>query len=170
MPGAGGSVADTAFTERVHDHIPRLMRLARRLVGSEDLAWDAVQESLLALWRASEPPVETRAWLARTVIHRSLHIRRTLRRRRHYEQRAADAIVGFSLVRDPARQLAVKTLRAEIQVALGRLPSGQLRAFLLREVEGLDYAEIAHRLSVPIGTIRSRLARARVALRDALRE
>jgi RNA polymerase sigma-70 factor (ECF subfamily) len=48
------------------------------------------------------------------------------------------------------------------------LPEGQRRAFVLRELEGLDYRDIASQLHVPIGTVRSRLARARRALRDDL--
>jgi RNA polymerase sigma-70 factor (ECF subfamily) len=147
-----------------------MVRLARRVVGSDDLAWDAVQESLLALWRTSEPPLDTRPWLARTVIHRCLHIRRTLRRRWHYERGAGSAAVVLEIVRDPAQHLALRALGARLRRALGDLPHGQLRAFLLREVDGLGYAEIAARLGVPIGTIRSRLARARLALRDALDE
>jgi RNA polymerase sigma-70 factor, ECF subfamily len=165
---APGPPAEAAFAERVRDHIPGMVRLARRFVGSDDLAWDAVQESLLALWQTPSPPSEMRPWLSRVVIHRCLHIRRTLRRRWHYEGRAGTAVVADAPVRDPAEELALQGLRAQLRLAVSRLPLGQLRAFVLREIEGLEYADIAGRLGVPIGTIRSRLARARGALRDAL--
>jgi RNA polymerase sigma-70 factor (ECF subfamily) len=160
--------AEDAFAERVRGHIPRMVRLARRFVGSEDLAWDVVQESLLALWQTPTPPSDMRPWLSRTVIHRALHIRRTLRRRWHYEERAGAAVAADAPVRDPAEELTLQGLRVQLRLAVSRLPLDQLRAFGLREIEGLEYAEIARRLGVPVGTIRSRLARARDALRTAL--
>jgi RNA polymerase sigma-70 factor (ECF subfamily) len=146
-----------------------MVRLARRLLGSEDLAWDAVQESLLSLWQAPARPAETRPWLIRTVIHRCLHIRRTLRRRWRHEERAGLAAVDVEVVDDPAHELDRDTVTRALRRAVSLLPLGQRRAFVLREMEGLGYQDIASRLCVPIGTVRSRLARARSALRQALR-
>jgi RNA polymerase sigma-70 factor, ECF subfamily len=159
---------ELAFAELVHDHIPSMVRRARRLLGSEDLAWDAVQESLLSLWQAAEPPAEARPWLLRTVVHRCLHIRRTLHRRWRHVAQAGQLAAAVVTAHNPARELERDTVRHALRCAVSRLSFAQRRAFVLREVEGLDYRDIASRLGVPIGTVRSRLARARSALRHAL--
>jgi RNA polymerase sigma-70 factor (ECF subfamily) len=160
--------AERAFAELVGDHIPGMVRRARRLLGSDDLAWDAVQESLLSLWQAPARPAETRPWLMRTVTHRCLHIRRTLHRRWRHEERAGRAAAEAEVVHGPVHELERDTIRLALRRAVSDLPRGQRRAFVLRELEGLDYRTIASRLSISIGTVRSRLARARDALRHAL--
>ena len=160
--------SDRAFADLVHDHIPSLLRRARRLLGSEDLAWDAVQESLLSLWQTTARPAETRPWLLRTVVHRCLHIRRTLHRRWRHEEEAGHAAADVAISPDPASELERDMVRRALRRAVNDLPRGQRGAFVLRELEGLDYRDIASRLRVPIGTVRSRLSRARQALRDAL--
>jgi RNA polymerase sigma-70 factor (ECF subfamily) len=165
---SGSAPDELAFVALVHDHLPSMIRRARRLLGSEDLAWDAVQESLLALWQAPSRPAEPRPWLLRTVLHRCLHIRRTLRRRWHHEDRAGHAAAHGDVVRDPARELERQATVRALRRAVNGLPGDQRRAFVLREMDGLPYHAIARRLSVPIGTVRSRLARARSALRHAL--
>jgi RNA polymerase sigma factor (sigma-70 family) len=140
-------------------------------VGSwavRNLAWDAVQESLLSLWQAAEPPAEARPSLLRTVVHRCLHIRRTLHRRWRHEAQAGQLAAAVVTAHNPARELERDTVRHALRCAVSRLSFAQRRAFVLREMEGLDYRDIACRLGVPIGTVRSRLARARSALRPAL--
>jgi RNA polymerase sigma-70 factor (ECF subfamily) len=160
--------AEGAFADLVRDHVPSMVRRARRLLGSEDLAWDAVQESLLSLWQATTRPAETRPWLLRTVVYRCLHIRRTLHRRWRHEERAGQVAAAVGTAHDPASELEQDAIRRTLRRAVGRLPVGQRQAFMLRELEGLDYREIAGQLRVPIGTVRSRLARARNALRQIL--
>jgi RNA polymerase sigma-70 factor (ECF subfamily) len=161
--------ADQAFSALVEQHVPGLVRLARRFVRSRDLAWDAVQLSLLTLWQTPQRPDAVRPWLARTVVLRCLHLRRTLRRRQHYEDLAGRAAAEQTTVEDPASRLERRAREAALQQALPRLRSDHRQVFLLREVEGLDYAQIGRRLRIPIGTVRSRLARARSALRQTLR-
>jgi len=70
----------------------------------------------------------------------------------------------------PERALAQKELAARLQNALNSLPFDQRTAIVLREIDGLSYDEIAFSLGVAIGTVKSRLTRARQALRVALRE
>ena len=70
----------------------------------------------------------------------------------------------------PDRMLAQKELAARLQQALDALPFDQRTAIVLREIDGLSYEEIAFSLGVAIGTVKSRLTRARHALRLALQE
>ena len=70
----------------------------------------------------------------------------------------------------PDRVLAQKELAQQLQTALDRLPFDQRTAIVLREIDGLSYEEIAFSLGVAVGTVKSRLTRARQALRLDLRE
>lgn len=158
------------FEATVTPHLKPMVSVARGILGSEDLAWDAVQEALLSFWREDELPPNPRAWLLRTVTHRSIHLLRTRSRRRKHEERAAAARFERCTCNDPARIAADQEFCSELEKALARLPHEQRQVFLLREVEQLDYAAIADALRVPVGTIRSRLNRARAALRDLLQD
>jgi RNA polymerase sigma-70 factor, ECF subfamily len=162
--------ADAAFEDLVEPHIPGLVRLARRYMRSDDLAWDAVQESLLSLWQAPAPPLEPRPWLFRAVIHRCLHLRRTHRRRWHYEEQACLACLNREGPEDPAVRLEREQLGALVRRAILALPVEQRAVFLLKEIEGIDYVAIARRLNLPLGTVRSRLHRGRLALKSWLQQ
>lgn len=155
------------FQAEVAPHSERLLYVARRILGSDDLAWDAVQETLLALWTLGRTPPNPRAWLLRAVVHRSLHLRRSLQRRRQNEDRAPDTCPWCGL-EDPQRYLENQDLRDTLAEALAGLSPEQRTTFLLYEVQGQDYASIATRLRVPVGTVRSRLNRARATLRGTL--
>jgi RNA polymerase sigma-70 factor (ECF subfamily) len=160
-------VKDDDFLDKVQPHLGCLVCRALRILGSEDLAWDAVQEALLTLWRAENTPDQVRGWLLRSVTHRSLHLRRTHGRRRKHEEGAA-AQRRECDCRDPAHALADRELHAGLDDAIARLPEDYRRVFRLREVEGLDYHTIAAQLRIPLGTVQSRLNRARSALRMLL--
>lgn len=155
------------FVEMVSPHLHRLLCRACQILGSEDLAWDAVQETLLALWREPKLPRKLRGWLLRTVTHRSLHLRRTRGRWRKHEEGAA-AQRRESARDDPAIALAGLELHRELERAIAELPEEFRTVFHLREVEGLDYQAIAALLCIPLGTVQSRLNRARSALRALL--
>ena len=73
------------LSEVIQNHLEDMLAVARRLLGCTDLAWDAVQETLMALWLESEPPESLRGWLLRTVKNRSLHHLRSGRRRQYHE-------------------------------------------------------------------------------------
>src|ERR1700675_3369432 len=75
------------FAAVVHARLPRLQRLARRILHGEDLADDAVQEALLSLWKEGRMPQNPEGWLVRAVVLRSLHLNRSRRRRRGHEGR-----------------------------------------------------------------------------------
>ena len=162
----GGARPDLNLSEALQSHSDRLHRIAERILGSSQQASDVVQEALIALWRAPEAPPNLRGWLVRAVLHRSLHARRTEGRRRHWEQLAGEHWAEHCPMCDPERDAYSRELSRTIDNALEALSSDQRVAFELREFQGLGYEEIALRLGVPIGTVRSRLNRAKKALRD----
>jgi len=155
-PGHGDVFADVA-----RRYQPLLRGVARRILRDEDQAQDAVQEALLSLWQAAETPRSLRGWLVRAVIHRSLHARRSRDRRRHWEGVAGDLLARDCPLCDPERRLDARRGLRDLERALESLPEDQRSVFLLRELEGLEYREIARRLALPVGTVRSRLNRAR---------
>lgn len=149
-------------------HSPHLLRIAKRILQDPDLAHDAVQEALCTLAAAPRAPENVLAWLLRAVVHRSLHLRRSELRRRKWEERG-----GLDWARSCAMCGADQEIeRAEqrnlLDEALARLSEEQRLILALREVEELDYEAIASQLRVPVGTVRSRLNRARAALRGEL--
>ena len=144
-----------------------LRRAAQRLLGCEHLADDVVQEALLALSQEPSRPAQPIGWLTHAVTFRSLHMRRTNRRRSQREHKASQDCQLHEGCNNPLHV----AIAHEIGEALGRarktLPFEQREALHLYESGGLDYQQIANQLGIPIGTVRSRLARARQTLRTA---
>jgi RNA polymerase sigma-70 factor (ECF subfamily) len=149
-------------------HIPSLMRMGKRLTKSEAEAEDLVQETLMrAMQHGSElrDPAQMRAWLLTIERRLFLNSRRGLRPRLE----VLDG--GLSPSRreptgDLERELMAGSLGDELEAALETLPEEQREALWLREVEELTYDEIAEVQGCPLGTVRSRLARARGALAE----
>ena len=151
----------------VTPNLPMLRRVAERILRCPEQAEDAVQDAVVALWRKGERPVELRGWLVKTVIHRSLHRRRTEARRRRWEEEASIAAEVTCPLCDPEEEFARRELLAVVEAGLAGLAEGHREVISLRS-QGLEYDEIARRLDLPIGTVRSRLNRGRRALRDDL--
>jgi len=144
-------------------HLDSLRRYARALTRDEAAADDLVQEALLrALERAGtyRPGGSLRAWLAGIVHNRFVSGRRRQAAEARRDQTFADfrdtSVEGDQ---EHAAQLALVAARFDA------LPAPQRAALHLVAVEGLSYQEAATALDVPIGTIMSRLSRARAALR-----
>lgn len=152
--------------------IATLYRHARYVVRCDDLAWDAVQETLMTALRLTDgsgaPP--SMPWLLRTLRHRCLHARRCETRRQDYEREAAD--LHESLAKAAALDALAALERRErarvIAFTLAELPVEQREALLLQAIGGHSYVTIARMQGVPIGTVRSRIARARRALEARL--
>ncbi len=159
---------DDAFGSRLTPHLPALHAVARRILRSHDLACDAVQEALLSLWMESAEPPDLHGWLVRTTVHKCLHVLRSqVRRGRHEESAGAQRQESCPLC-DPAATTEDAELRGRLDHAIAALSEELRVTFLLRSEQGLDYREIADALSIPIGTVRSRLARARESLHEQL--
>ena len=143
--------------------------IAQRILGDEEAARDAVQEALISLWLEETTPANLRSWLACTVANRSLHLARCQSRRRRHEIRA-----GFQRFQgidrdDPASQMDRDELGCVLEKALARIAPDQRAVLVLHFVEEMNYESIAATLRIPIGTVRSRLNRARRALRELLK-
>lgn len=146
-------------------HRSLLQRAAARILGCGDAARDAVQEALITLWLDPPSQGEEKAWLLRTVIHRSLHERRTRLRRERWEGAAAQEWVEDCPICSPQRDVETRELARAFDEALAAMPEPYRATFALRELDGRDYDQIAGDLGVPVGTVRSRLNRARSMLR-----
>jgi len=148
-------------------------RLARRLTGNDEEALDTTQEIFLRVWRGL-PGFRGDAKLSTWVFQIAWNYLRAHRRRMGRNlQFISDGINGesdlVSIVRDrqadPERRATSAELLERVDKALDELPEHLRAVVWLRDGEGLSYREIADTLDLPIGTVRSRLARARDALR-----
>ena len=157
----------------------RLLGLAFHLLGDRDEALDLSQEVFLRVFRtlgSFRGQSALRTWIYRIVINQARNRHRFWRRRHRADQVSLDqhiATHGEFLSggeSTPDRMLAQKELAVRLQRALDHLPFDQRTAIVLREIDGLSYEEIAFSLGVAVGTVKSRLTRARQALRLELRE
>jgi RNA polymerase sigma-70 factor, ECF subfamily len=138
--------------------------VCRRITGNESDADDATQEALLAVTRgigrfAKESRFST--WVYRVAVNASLdELRR--RRRRPEPTEPNPEWSGGAGTRSSVEAAVVD--RVDVDEALARLPGEFRTAVVLRDLAGLDYADIAQVLGIPIGTVRSRISRGRAAL------
>jgi len=174
---AAGDAA--ACSELVAEHQRMVVQLAINLLGDRDEALDLSQEVFLRVFRTIHRfrgQSSLRTWIYRIAVNQARNRHRFWRRRHRADQVSLDqhvAVHGDSLSGSeatPERVLAQKELALRLQQALDRLPFDQRTAIVLREVDGLSYEEIAFSLGVAIGTVKSRLTRARQALRLDLHE
>ena len=152
------------FSEALIGQLPRLRRYATALVGNAGAADDLVQDCIeRALKRSStlQDPRRMGAWL-RSILH-NLHIDE-LRRRRDIKNGIEITELDNTLSVAPEdRGASIDFLRA-----FQGLSTEHKQVLLLAGVEGLNYREIGEELKIPIGTVMSRLARARERLRSAV--
>jgi RNA polymerase sigma-70 factor (ECF subfamily) len=164
MPPIGG-MTKQEFERVALVHTSALLRVALRLTRSRDAAEDLVQETMLRAWKSSHqfaPGTDCKAWLFRILLNLS-------------SRRWKQAHTGPQLVEldgnepaDDRRGASPAFTRAEVLAALAQLAEEQRTALLLAVVEGFTCKEIAALLGIPIGTVMSRLGRARANLRGIL--
>jgi RNA polymerase sigma-70 factor (ECF subfamily) len=159
------------FDEILWPHLRAAYNFARWLVRNDHDAEDIVQESFLKAFlgagefRGRDP----RAWLLAIVRNTAMNL---LRRRRSDPAHSwRDEIPDpADHAADPEAALISESRRAQIHAAIGQLPDEFRETLVLRELEGLAYKEIASIVNVPVGTVMSRLSRARALLVEQLIE
>ena len=167
-----------AFEAEALASVDSLYRTALRLTRVPADAEDLVQETYLKAFRAADqfkPGTNLRAWLF-TILHNTARNRARDRAREGVTvdsdavDQAADApSYGLSApVATPEALLLRETLTPELQAAVDELPEAFRQAVWLRDVEEFSYAEIADMLSIPVGTVMSRISRGRRMLFDRL--
>lgn len=156
------------FPEFSSRDLAPLLKLANRFLGCDHLAQDAVQEALLSMSQLPELPLQPQRWLSCAVLNRCRHLRRSMRRRVRHEHCASQHCELHADCDNPLHVAVAHEIGDLLAAVRDSLPRAQRRALELYESEGQDYRGIAAALGVPIGTVRSRLARARQALRAAI--
>lgn len=165
-----------AFNELVLAYQHRLYNLAYRIMGDTAAASDATQEALVSAYRkigtfrgGSFP-----AWLMRIVTNRCYDMLRSQRRRPkvslddfgEVDEEANPALINGR--ESPEDQAQRHELTKLLQSLISTLPPDQRVVLVLSDVEGMNYADIAATVDIPLGTVKSRLARARALLREGL--
>ncbi len=156
---------DERFSRTVEPHLNAMHRIARDIVRSDDLAWDAVQTVLIRLWRAGTLPEDPRRLLLRRAHLAGLEIHRAQGRRQRHEAGALIARPARTCCGSPLDQLERRESPAHLARLIELMPEECREVFRLRAIDGLPYEAIAIALGVPVGTVRSRLYRARRSLR-----
>lgn len=155
-------------------HLDALYRVALRLTGNAADADDLVQETMLKAYRAwdqFETGTNAKGWLLTIMRHAFINDYR--RRRRRPETVDIDAVEPFAVFpdvqeEDPQGAFFDRIVDDEVLRAIDALPEAFREALMLSDVEGLSYQEIARVLDVPVGTVKSRLFRARHLLQGKL--
>ena len=167
-----------AFNRLVLAYQDSVYNTALRILGDDDLAADASQEAFISAFRSlnSFRGGSFRAWLLRTVTNACYDELRRRKRRPSVplepltdddeEVETPHWLADTSM--SPEQKAEAVELEHAIQHCLDNLPADFRTVVVLADLQGLDYAEISTAAHVPLGTIKSRLARARLRLRECL--
>jgi len=168
-----------SFNTLILHYQDMVFHTALRILGDEDLAEDASQEAFISAFRSisSFRGGSFKAWLMRTVTNACYDEFRRQKRRPttplEPDTTDGEEIDSPRWLADPSMTPAEKSeadeLEHAIQHCLNALPTEFRTVVVLTDIQGMDYSEVATSIRVPLGTIKSRLARARLRLRDCLR-
>jgi RNA polymerase sigma-70 factor (ECF subfamily) len=169
---------EAACAELVADHQRMVVQLATNLLGDREEALDLSQEVFLLVFRTIHRfrvQSSLKTWIYRIAINQARNRHRFWRRHRRKDQVSLDLHVATrrefrSWESTPDKLFDQKELADRLRHALDGLPFDQRTAILLREVDGLSYEEISYSMNISVGTVKSRLARARHTLRAELLE
>ena len=170
---------EDACAELVAEHQRMVYQLSLNLLNDHNEALDLSQDVFLRVFRTVHSfrgHSSLRTWIYRIVVNQARNRQRWWRRRHKAQQVSLDEHIrehgDLPETNDsgPDRLVGQKVLAERIRVALERLPFDQKTAIVLREIDGLSYDEIGFSLGIAVGTVKSRLARAREGLRQQLRD
>lgn len=171
-----------AFDLLVMKYQRRIQRLIGRMVRDADLVEEIAQETFLRAYRALHQfrgDAQFYTWLYRIAVN---HAKKAL-----VEKKRDPVVLGSTFMQEqqeqetftqrsepstdetPDKLLAAKEIAAEVNAAMQALPQDLRQALILREIEGLSYEEIAQMMDCPIGTVRSRIFRARESVSERVR-
>ena len=170
-----------AFEILVDRHQKRMLNVACRMLGDYDEACDVVQESFLAAYRALRAfrrEAKFSTWLYGIVVNQARNRLKQTQGRARHETRSLDDPVemtdgGLSRQvadggRDANAELEKKEVQRAVQECIRTLDAEYREVLVLRDIQGFSYDEIAEMLKVPHGTVKSRLFRARLLLKDSI--
>ncbi len=169
---------EAACTRLVTDYQRMVYQLGFHLLGDSQEALDMSQEVFLRVFRtlpSFRGQSTLRTWIYRIVVNQASNRLRWWRRRHRSQQVPIDdhgvgerALAESRSFAMPDRVLQQHEMATRVWAALNELPFDQRAAVVLREIDGLSYEEISSSLGIAVGTVKSRLARARSVLRDLL--
>ena len=180
------AISKKAFESHVLALLSSLHGVARRLTGNDAEAEDVVAETVMCAWRGLDSlksEAAFRAWIFRILHNTFISERRRANSRPQLDSNARDEPdenePGFSIFEqmhqpfllwfsNPEQEFLDKLLREDLDRALTTLPEHYRVVVILADLEEFNYGEIAEALEIPVGTVRSRLARARSALQKQL--
>jgi RNA polymerase sigma-70 factor, ECF subfamily len=161
-------ITPEVFEMEAMQHIDDLYRTAKRLTRNETEADDLVQETYMQAWKSFgqyELGTNCRAWLYKILFNKYDHHRRKQYTQSKYFQEADELVFELSAARQPVPEFLTD---GEIISALDKLPEHYRSVVLLADVHEFDYKEVAQILDIPMGTVMSRLNRARTQLKKSL--
>lgn len=158
-------LCDADFKQELEALIPHLRAFARNLCGRPDMADDLAQDALLKAWAARKryrAGTNMRAWIFVILRNQFLSQMRRSRFKGEWDESAAERTLSSPAHQDHQMQLT------DLQRALMRLPEAQREALILVGAGGFSYEEAADICDCAVGTVKSRVARARAALDEMM--
>ena len=160
-----------AFETLIRRHQKTIFNLVYRMLGDYDEAAEISQEAFLSAYRAIgsfRGDANFSTWLYRIALNHATTRRKSLNTRQQRSVAMENAEPASDPHPGPAETMEKKEIRQRVQQALNRLDPEDATIIVLRDLQDVPYDEVARTLEIPIGTVKSRLHRARQALRSEL--
>ena len=170
---AAASGDEAAFGELVRMYENKAYHLALRMCGNAEDAYDVAQDAFLAAWKglpSFRGDAGFSTWLYRLVSNAAIdHLRRTKHQRGNVSLDDEELNIDApDTAPGPLENAVEKELQQAVQDGLAQLGDDHRAVLVMREVQSLSYEEIARTLEIDLGTVKSRISRARTALRKIL--